>query len=57
MKLAGLDRILDDPILNGRVKRLDAARETVKQGRPLTCTEVQRLENFMFEDHNIWDKY
>ena len=57
MKLEGLDRILDDPILNGRVKRLDAARETVKQGRPLTCTEVQRLENFMFEDHIIWDKY
>eukprot|EP00438_Fugacium_kawagutii_P018543 Skav204348 [mRNA] locus=scaffold3936:105494:108589:+ [translate_table: standard] len=56
-KLDGLDPILDNPILSGRVQRMDAARDTVKQGRPLTCDEVRHLENFLSEDHNTWDKY
>lgn len=57
MKLSHLTDIVDNPILTGRVARMDALRNVVRQCRPLTCDEVLKLEQFMDGEHDIWDKY
>ena len=57
MRLPELDEIIDDPVLSGRVRRLDAARDTVKQSRPLLLSEVKFIEEFLVSDLNIFDRY
>ena len=57
MRLPELDEIIDDPVLTGRVRRLDAARDTVKQSRPLLLSEVKFIEEFLVSDLNIFDRY
>ena len=57
MRLPDLDEVIEDPVLSGRVRRMDAARDTVKQSRPLTLTEVKFIEEFMMSDMNIYDRY
>ena len=57
MRLPDLDEIIDDPVLSGRVRRMDAARDTIKQGRPLTLAEVKFIEEFMMSDMNVFDRY
>ena len=57
MRLPDLDEIIDDPVLSGRVRRMDAARDTIKQSRPLTLAEVKFIEEFMMSDMNVFDRY
>ena len=57
MRLPGLDDIIDDPVLSGRVRRLDAARDTIRQSRPLKLSEVKFIEEFMMSDLCIFDRY
>ena len=57
VQLPDLDELIVNPILVGRVKRLEADRGAIKQCRPLTLEEVQRLEKFMFDDAHLHDKY
>ena len=57
MRLPGLDDIIDDPVLSGRVRRMDAARDTIKQNRPLKLSEVKFIEEFMMSDLNVFDRY
>lgn len=57
MRLPGLDDIIDDPVLSGRVRRMDAARDTIKQSRPLKLSEVKFIEEFMMSDLNVFDRY
>ena len=48
VRLPDLDEVLDNPILTGKSKRMDAERQTIKQCRPLTVDEVRRLESFLY---------
>lgn len=57
MRLPDLDEVIDDPVLSGRVRRLDAARGTIKQSRPLTLAEVKFIEEFMMSDMDVFDRY
>jgi hypothetical protein len=57
MRLPGLDDIIDDPVLSGRVRRMDAARDTIKQSCPLKLSEVKFIEEFMMSDLNVFDRY
>ena len=57
VQLPDLDELIVNPILVGRVRRLEADRGAIKQCRPLTLEEVQRLEKFMFADIHLHDKY
>ena len=57
VRLPDLDEVLDNPILTGKSKRMDAERQTIKQCRPLTVDEVRRLESFLYEEHDIRDRY
>ena len=57
LQLPDLDELIMNPILVGRVKRLEADRGAIKQCRPLTLGEVQQLERFMFADSHLHDKY
>ena len=57
LQLPNLDELIMNPILVGRVKRLEADRGAIKQCRPLTLGEVQQLERFMFSDSHLHDKY
>ena len=57
MRLPGLEDIIDDPVLSGRVRRMDAARDTIKQSRPLKLSEVKFIEEFMMSDSCIFDRY
>ena len=52
----GLD-ILHDPQLAGKVKRMAVNKPEVKQARPLLCTEVKRLEQFMVDSKVVEDVY
>ena len=57
MRLPELDELIEDPMLSGRVRRLDAARDVIKQSRPLKLSEVKFIEEFMMSDMNIFDRY
>ena len=57
LQLPDLDELITNPILVGRVKRLEADRGAIKQCRSLTLGEAQRLERFMFADKHLHDKY
>ena len=57
MRLPGLEDIIDDPVLSGRVRRMDAARDTIKQSRPLKLSEVKFIEEFMMSDFSVFDRY
>lgn len=47
MRLEGLDDVLNDAALTGRVSRMSVKQATIKQARPLLLSEVRRLEMFM----------
>ena len=36
---------------------MDAARDTIKQSRPLKLSEVKFIEEFMMSDLNVFDRY
>lgn len=57
MGMTQLDDVIDNPIIAGRVKRLDALRGSVKQSRPLTLVEVRKLEDMLFSGMPIYDRY
>ena len=49
--------LLSDPQIAGRVHRLAATKDGVKQARPLLCSEVATLERFVASDSNPGDVY
>ena len=51
------DETIHDPILVGRCNTLLAERSGQRQARPLRMLEVIKLEKFVTEDHDPWDKY
>ena len=57
MRLEGLDDVLNDAALTGRVSRMSVKQTTIKRARPLLLNEVRRLEMFMTEQCDVFDKY
>ena len=57
VRLPDLDAVLDNPIVAGKSKRMDAERQTIRQCRPLTVDEVRKLEAFLYEEHDLRDRY
>ena len=55
--LIDMSAVLGDTILTGRAARLEAMKATTVRARILSVKEVQRLENFLFEDHELYDQY
>ena len=52
-----MSAVLGDTILTGRAARLEAMKATTVRARILSVLEVQQLENFLFEDHELYDQY
>lgn len=57
MGIGDLDDVLDNPIILGRVRRLESTRDTIKQSRPLKLSEVRALEDLLFSQANVHDRY